>query len=57
MHTIKAEPISREAYAPFGVYYDYLNPEGYALEGRFTSFIRTGSVSPARHGWDTLRLQ
>ena len=33
MRAIKAEPISKEAYAPFGVYYDYLNPEGYALEG------------------------
>ena len=38
MHTIKAEPISREAYAPFGVYYDYLNPEGYALEGEIHKF-------------------
>ena len=53
MHTIKAEPISREAYAPFGVYYDYLNPEGYALEGGDSQvLIRTGSVSPARHGWE-----
>ena len=32
MHTIKAEPISREAYTAFAVYYHTLMTEIYAVE-------------------------
>ena len=43
---------------PFGVYYDYLNPEGYALEGEIHKFYPDRiSESCTLHGWDTLRLR
>ena len=45
MKKIQALPLSREAFAPFGEYYDMLHPDGYALEGKFINFIRTGSVN------------
>lgn len=38
MRMIKAEPITKEAFAPFGTYYDMLHPSGYALEGEIHKF-------------------
>ena len=59
MHTIKAEPISREAYAPFGVYYDYLNPEGYALEGEIHKFYpdRISESCTTRVGYSPIAVK
>ena len=59
MHTIKAEPISREAYAPFGVYYDYLNPEGYALEGEIHKFYpdRISESCTTRVGYSPIAVR
>ncbi|MFR3529453.1 MAG: hypothetical protein ACLTTZ_02705 [Lachnospiraceae bacterium] len=59
MRTIKAEPISREAYAPFGVYYDYLNPEGYALEGEIHKFYpdRISESCTTRVGYSPIAVR
>ena len=38
MKTIKLEKLTKEAFAPFGSYYDYANPEGYALKGELHAF-------------------
>lgn len=58
MRAIKAEPISKEAYAPFGVYYDYLNPEGYALEGEIHKFYpdRISESSVTRVGYSPISV-
>ena len=39
MKTIKAEKLTKEAFAPFGEYYDYANPDGYALCGELHCFF------------------
>ena len=38
MKQIKLEKLTKEAFAPYGEYYDMLNPEGYALTGPLHSF-------------------
>ncbi len=38
MRKIQAERITKEDFAPFGVYYDMINPTGYALQGELHSF-------------------
>lgn len=38
MRKIKAIPISRETFAPFGTYYSMLEPDGYALTGELHAF-------------------
>ena len=39
MKTIKAQPITHENFAPFGQFYNYANPEGYALCGELHQFF------------------
>ena len=39
MKTIKVEKLSKEAFAPFGSYYDMANPEGYPLSGEIHRFF------------------
>ncbi|MBQ3219392.1 MAG: ureidoglycolate lyase [Clostridia bacterium] len=39
MRTIKAEKLTKEAFAPFGQYYNYANPDGYALCGEIHRFF------------------
>ena len=39
MRTIKAEPISNEAFAPFGQFYNMLAPQGHALCGELHSYF------------------
>ena len=39
MKTIKVEKLTKEAFAPFGTYYDMINPEGYALCGELHKFF------------------
>lgn len=39
MREIKAKDITRENFAPYGVYYDMQKPEGYALEGELHRFF------------------
>ena len=38
MKKVKAQPITRDAFAPFGEFYDMANPEGYPLCGAIHSF-------------------
>lgn len=38
MKTIKLEKLSKEAFAPFGEYYSFTNPDGYALKGALHTF-------------------
>lgn len=39
MKIIKAQPLTKEAFAPFGEYYDYANPDGYSLNGELHRFF------------------
>ena len=39
MKTIKLEKLTKEAFAPFGCYYDMANPDGYALCGELHQFF------------------
>lgn len=39
MRKIKAEKLTKESFAPFGCYYDYSNPDGYALCGELHRFF------------------
>ena len=38
MNKIKAIPLTREEFSPFGVFYDIIHPDGYALEGEIHKF-------------------
>ena len=38
MKKIKVEQLSKQAFAPFGAYYDMANPDGYALSGELHNF-------------------
>ena len=52
MRKIKAEPLTVEAFAPYGTYTNVMNPEGYHIGGEFHDFYRdqakfyTDSVLP-----------
>lgn len=39
MRTIKAETLTRDAFAPFGTFYSMTDPEGYSLNGEFHRFF------------------
>ena len=39
MKTIKLEKLTKDAFAPFGEYYDMVNPDGYALTGEIHRFF------------------
>ncbi len=39
MKTIQVQPLTKEAFAPFGSYYDMENPDGYALAGELHRFF------------------
>ena len=38
MRKIKVQPLTKDEFAPFGEYYDYANPSGYALKGEIHAF-------------------
>ena len=42
MRTIKVEPLTYEAYAPYGTFYNMTEPAGYSLNGELHRFFRTG---------------
>lgn len=48
MKTIKLEKLTKEAFAPFGEYYSFTNPDGYALQGALHRFYPDRIV--AYHG-------
>ena len=39
MHQIKVQPLTNEAFAPFGQFYNYDKPQGYALCGELHQFF------------------
>lgn len=39
MRTIKAKPLTHEAYAPYGTFYDMASPKGYSLNGELHRFF------------------
>ena len=39
MRTVKAQPLTNEAFAPFGQFYNMLDPQGHALCGELHSFF------------------
>lgn len=39
MRTIKAMPLSKKAFAPYGEYYSFTKPDGYALQGEIHRFF------------------
>ena len=39
MRTIKAEPLTHEAYAPYGTFYHMTEPSGYSLNGELHRFF------------------
>ena len=49
MKTIKAVPISNEAFAPFGQFYTMDAPKGYALCGELHSFFPDRLVADSQH--------
>lgn len=49
MKTIKAVPISNEAFAPFGQFYPMDAPKGYALCGELHSFFPDRLVADSQH--------
>ncbi len=49
MKTIKAVPISHEAFAPFGQFYSMDAPKGYALCGELHSFYPDRLVADSQH--------
>lgn len=49
MRIIKAEPLTKDAFAPFGEYYDFANPTGYALKGELHSFYPDRLVAYQGH--------
>ncbi len=56
MKTIKAEPITNEAFAPFGQFYTMDKPEGYALCGEIHKFYpdRVNADSTHRVGYSPI---
>lgn len=49
MKIIKAEPITHEAFAPFGQFYNMSKPEGYALCGELHAFYPDRLVADSTH--------
>ena len=53
MRTIKAEPITCEAYAPYGTFYSMTGPSGYSLNGEIHRFfpdrMDRSLMCPERH--------
>ncbi len=49
MKTIKALPITHEEFAPFGQFYNYDKPEGYALCGEIHKFFPDRLVADSNH--------
>ncbi|MEY8285520.1 ureidoglycolate lyase [Lachnospiraceae bacterium 50-23] len=59
MNIVKAIPVNREAFAPYGVYYDMLRPDGYALEGEIHKFYpdRISESASTRIGYSPITVR
>lgn len=49
MHQIKVQPLTVEAFAPFGAFYQIDKPEGYALCGEIHQFFPDRLVADSNH--------
>ena len=49
MKTIKIQPLSEKAFAPFGQYYNMVNPKGYSLNGEIHKFYPDRVVAYQGH--------
>ena len=49
MRTVTVQPLSREAFAPFGQYYAMEQPEGYALCGELHRFFPDRMTTDSEH--------
>jgi len=54
MRTVKAIPITQEAFAPFGQFYHMNKPSGYPLCGEIHQFSRTDCLQTATTEWGIL---
>ena len=50
MRKIKAEPLTAEAFAPYGTFTDVMNPKGYHIGGEFHDFYRDQAKFYAESG-------
>lgn len=59
MHKIVAEKLTREAFAPYGSYYNMAQPDGYALLGKFDTFFpdRLTETFPTRIGFSSIQVK
>ena len=59
MRKIQAMPLDREAFAPFGEYYDMLHPSGYALAGEIHKFYpdRISESCGTRVGYSPIEVK
>jgi len=59
MRIVKAEPITHEAFAPFGQFYNMEKPEGYALCGEIHQFFpdRMNADSQHRVGYSPILVK
>ena len=59
MKKIKAQPITHEAFAPFGTFYTMDKPDGYALKGAIHQFFPDRMVADSNHrvGYSPLVVQ
>lgn len=59
MRTIKAQPLSKKAFSPFGQYYSMAKPDGYALCGEIHRFYpdRINASQGNNVGYSTLVVQ
>lgn len=49
MKTVKVMPLTHEAFAPFGQFYEMTSPEGYPLTGELHSFYPDRMVADSNH--------
>ena len=59
MRTIKAEKLTRDAFAPFGMFYSMTDPEGYSLKGELHCFYpdRLTEAWPVRVGFSPITVK
>lgn len=59
MKKIKAQPITHEAFAPFGSFYSMEQPDGFALQGAIHQFYPDRMVADSNHrvGYSPLVVQ
>ena len=59
MNTIRVQPLTRESFAPFGTFYDMMNPDGVSLNGELHRFYpdRISEMWPERVGFSPITVR